>query len=91
MIDALSSGQLIDVVIAVTLLECAALVFYHHLTKGGLAPNDYLLNLTAGLCLMLALRSALADAGWIWMVLYLMAAGLAHGTDLWTRWRRSQI
>ena len=90
MIDAISNSQLIDIVIAVTLIECVALIFYHHLTKRGLAPKDYLLNLGAGLCLMLALRSALADAGWMWMVLCLMAAGLAHGTDLWSRWRRSQ-
>ena len=91
MTDAISNGQLIDIVIAMTLLECAALIFYHRLTKRGLAPKDYLLNLAAGFCLMLALRSALADTGWMWMVVFLMAAGLAHGTDLWTRWRRSQI
>jgi hypothetical protein len=91
MIDGISNSQLIDVVIAVTLLECGALIFYHRLTKRGLAPKDYLLNLGAGLFLMLALRSALADAGWMWMVLYLMAAGLAHSTDLWSRWKRSQF
>jgi hypothetical protein len=88
MIDAISSSQLIDLVIAVTLVECGALIFYHRMTRRGLAPNDYLLNLAAGLCLMLALRSALADAGWMWIVLCLMAAGLAHGTDMWIRWRR---
>jgi hypothetical protein len=91
MIDAISSSQLIDVVIAVTLIECGALFFYHRFTRRGLAPKDYLLNLGAGVCLMLALRSALADAGWTWMVLCLMAAGLAHGTDLWSRWKRSRF
>ena len=90
MIDDMSNRQLIDVVIAVTLMECALLIFYHHVTKRGLAPKDYLLNLGAGLCLMLALRSALASTGWLWMVLCLVAAGLAHGADLWTRWKRSQ-
>jgi hypothetical protein len=90
MLDGVSNGQIIDIVIAVTLLECAALIFYHRLTRRGLAPKDYLLNLAAGFCLMLALRSALTDAGWVWMALCLMAAGLAHGTDLWTRWKRSK-
>lgn len=89
MMDGVSNSQLIDMVIAVTLIECGILIFYHRFTKRGLAPQDYLLNLGAGLCLMLALRSALAEAGWGWMVLCLMAAGLAHGVDLWTRWRRS--
>ena len=91
MIDGISNSQLIDIVIAVTLIECGVLIFFHRFTKRGLAPKDYLLNLSAGLCLMLALRSALANAGWAWMVLCLMAAGLAHGADLWTRWRRSQV
>jgi len=88
--DSISSSQLIDIIIAVTLLECSALMVYHRRTGRGLAPNDYLLNLAAGIGLMLALRSALADAGWLWMVLCLTAAGLAHGTDLWSRWKRSQ-
>lgn len=91
MIETISNSQLIDVVIAVTLIECGILTFYHRLTKRGLAPKDYLLNLGAGLSLMLALRSALADAGWMWMIVCLMAAGLAHGTDLWSRWRRSRF
>ena len=28
------------------------------------------------------------DAGAVWIALFLLAAGLAHGTDLWMRWRR---
>ena len=90
MMDGVSNSQLIDMVIAVTLIECGILIFYHRFTKRGLAPQDYLLNLGAGLCLMLALRSVLAEAGWAWMVLCLMAAGIAHGADLWMRWKRSQ-
>ena len=89
MMDSISNSQLIDMVIAVVLIECAVLISYHRFTKRGLAPKDYLLNLGAGLCLMLAVRGALVNAGWKWMVLCLMAAGLAHGADLWTRSRRT--
>jgi hypothetical protein len=82
------SRQLVDIVIALTLIECVFLLVFHQVKKRGLAPGEYLLNLTSGLCLMFALRCALADAAWIWIALWLMASGLAHGTDLWRRWHR---
>ena len=83
----ISSRDLIDIVIAVTLIECVALLVLFRIKKRGLAPRDYLLNLMSGLCLMFALRCALVGAGWTWIALWLLASGLAHGTDLWRRWR----
>lgn len=88
MFEAISSGQLIDGVIALTFIECIFLLAFYQVKKRGLAPGDYLLNLTSGLCLMFALRCALVGAAWIWIALWLMASGLAHGTDLWRRWHR---
>ena len=88
MAEFILNGQLLDAVIALTMLECAALIAYHRITSRGLAPKDYLLNLVSGLCLMLALRAALVDSGWAWIALCLTAAGLAHSADLWNRWRR---
>ena len=87
MSNMISSRDLIDIVIAVTLIECVALLFLYQFKKRGLAPRDYLLNLVSGLCLMFALRCALVNAGWPWIALWLLASGLAHGTDLWRRWR----
>lgn len=82
------SGGLIDAIIAITLLEVAALLGYHHQTKRGLAPRDYLLNVASGLCLMLALRCAISGTVWYFISLWLMAAGLAHVTDI--GWRLQQ-
>ncbi len=79
---------LIDLVIVFTLLEGAALVVYHRITGKGVAPRDFALNMASGLCLMLALRCLAHGAGAAWVALFLVAAGLAHGTDLWLRWRR---
>ena len=84
----ISSRDLIDIVIAVTLIECTALLVFYQVKKRGLAPGDYLLNLVSGLCLMLALRCALTDSAWTWIAFWLMASGLAHGTDLWRRWHK---
>ena len=76
------SGGLIDTIIAITLLETAALLAYYYTTKRGLEPRDYLLNVASGLCLMLALRCALgADNGYV-IALFLLAAGVAHVTDI---------
>ena len=47
-------GQLIEFIIALTVLEACALLAYHRLTGKGLQPAQYALNLVAGLCLMLA-------------------------------------
>jgi hypothetical protein len=85
-----SNGQLVDAVIALTLLEGAALAAYHHTTGRGLTARDYALNLVSGLCLMLALRNALVQSGWVWVALCLSAAGLAHGADLVCRWQRQR-
>jgi len=81
--------QVIDLVIALTLFESAALVLYHRVTAKGVAPREFLSNMISGICLMLALRCLARDIGATWTTLFLLAAGLAHGTDLLMRWRRS--
>lgn len=75
-------GGLIDTIITITVLEVLALWAYQRTTKCGLEPRDYLLNVASGLCLMLALRSALGGGNWYVMALFLLAAGMAHVTDL---------
>ncbi len=88
MIDATVIAPLIDFVIAFTVVEGAALALYHRATGKGVAPREFALNMASGLCLMLALRSLVQVAGAPWIALCLLAAGLAHGTDLLLRWRR---
>ncbi|MBZ8139111.1 hypothetical protein CLD22_04240 [Rubrivivax gelatinosus] len=79
---------LVDLVIAVTLLEAAVLAVFHARTGRGLAPRDFAANLCAGLALMLAVRAALAGAPWTWVAAGLAAAGVAHLLDLRRRWKR---
>ena len=86
--DAFGLAQVVDLVIAFTLIECAALALYHRATAKGVAPRDFLANMASGFCLMLALRCAVRDASAAWVALFLLAAGIAHGTDIWMRWRR---
>jgi len=87
MTHGLSAAGLIDLVMAITLLEAAALSLHHRLTGKGVAPGDFIVNLASGLCLMLALRGALGDAGNAWVLVPLALAGLVHAFDISRRWR----
>ncbi len=80
-------GQLVDIIIGLTLLEAIFLAAYHRITRRGLPLKDYALNLASGLCLMLALRAALAQSGWIWIAAWLMGAGVTHCADIVLRLR----
>ena len=79
---------MIDLLIAFTLLEGAALVAYFRVTGRGVPPQDFVANLVSGLCLMCALRVALSGTAWPWVAAWVTAAGLAHAWDLRRRWRR---
>ena len=81
---------LVDAVIALTLLEIVALFVHHRITGRGLAPRDFVSNMLSGLFLMFALRSALVNAGWPWIILFLASAGLAHAADMARRWARQR-
>jgi hypothetical protein len=81
---------LLDAVIVFTVLEGIGLWLHHRFTGQGLAPDDYALNMLSGLCLMLAVRAALASVAWPWIAVCLSASGLAHGWDMVRRWRRQR-
>jgi hypothetical protein len=83
-------GAIVDAVIAFSVVEGLWLAARHRATGHGVAPRDYALNLVSGLCLMLALRAGIGGVGSGVTVLgWLAAAGVAHGTDLRLRWRRT--
>lgn len=84
-------ASLVDLVIAFTLIEGALLLLVHRATGRGVAPREFLPNMASGLFLMLALRALARDAGGAWVPVCLLCAGLAHGADLWWRWRRDAV
>ena len=87
MSDILICLMLVDAVIAVALLELVALVAWHVATGRGLAAADLVANLSAGLCLLGALRSVLCGSPWPLCALWLAAAGTAHVADVVRRVR----
>ena len=82
-----SVSMVIDIVIAVTLIEGLVLWLWHRHTGRGLSPRELVPTLGAGLCLMLALRLVMTGGGWPGIVACLLGSGLAHGLDLRRRWR----
>ncbi len=85
-----ASGHVVDILLGFMAVEALALVLWHRRTGGGLAPADVATFLLSGVFLMLALRCALVGAWWGWTGLCLALGGLAHGADLWRRWRVSR-
>ena len=82
-----ASGRIVDLILALTVLEWLLLTAYRRRTGRGPAPAPLLANLLAGICLLLAVRAALVDAWWGWLALCLAEPRwLAHLADLRLRW-----
>ncbi len=80
------SGLLADVILVVMIAEALLLLAYRNATGRGLAPADLFSMLLAGACLVLALRAVLTGSNWPVVMLFLLAALLAHMFDLYRRW-----
>lgn len=88
MAELIASGRIVDLALLLTGLEALLLIAYHRRTGRGLPPATLLINLLSGVSLMLALRAALAGAGWMWIASCLVVSLLAHLADLNRRWPR---
>lgn len=88
-----SSPHIIDLVVALTVLEAIGLLLARRRFGdrtpggcGGIRPIGIVLMLLPGLFLMLAVRAALDGAAWPWVPAALAAALVAHLADLRQRW-----
>lgn len=85
-----SSGNVVDLIIVVMLLEALALSLRRTLGGRGLAVAELLAGLAPGLLLLLAVRAALTGAPSGLIAAYLSGAGLLHVVDLIYRQRGSK-
>jgi len=83
-------GWVINAAVVLTVAEAVYLLANYHLRRRGLAPDEYLLNLLSGLCLMLALRATLGASDPFGPIVYLSLAGVCHVADLFWRIRRAR-
>jgi hypothetical protein len=77
----LAHGRLLDWIFAGMFLEALALVALHQVTGRFLPPKKLLPNLASGMCLLLAMRLALAGAGFF-APAALLGALVFHVIDL---------
>jgi hypothetical protein len=81
------SGRIVDLILIFTVIEVVLLGVYRRRTGRGVGFHDLVANLSSGVCLLLALRCAIADAWWGWIGLCLFASLIAHVLDLRRRWK----
>lgn len=81
----IESGQAIDVILLLLAGEAALVAWW---LRDQRRYAGYILALLPGLCLFLALRAALTEAGWAWVALWVTLSLPAHLIDLAARIRR---
>ena len=82
----IASGRVLDFIIVGMALEGAVFVAVWRTGRRGVPPGALLPNLFSGICILLAMRAALAGAWWGWISLPLLGALLFHVMDLRRRW-----
>jgi hypothetical protein len=78
-----TSPHLIDLILLFTALEGPIIARWRHIPA-----RTVTIMLLPGLCLLLALRMAMAGAAWPWVPVALTAALVTHFFDLHERFRR---
>lgn len=84
------SGRIVDIMLAVIVVEVAALIAYRVIKRRGLSVASIVLNIGAGGSLMVALKLLYADAGWQLIAAALVASACFHTGDLVYRWRSAE-
>ncbi|MFA5955588.1 hypothetical protein [Hyphomicrobium sp.] len=85
----LEGGRIIDVIFGFMAIECFALLALNRFTQRGLKSIEILALMLPGICLLLALRSALENESRFILVAWLLAALIAHLGDLKMRLKNS--
>ena len=87
MTELFASGRIVDLILVMVAIEALVLLTYGFRTGLGVSAGSLLINLLAGVFLLLALRSALIGSHWVWTSAWLGAGLFAHIADLAQRLR----
>lgn len=77
-----TSGRIADVILVVLAIEIALAGFYFWRRQRTFLLLSFLANGLAGAALVLALRAALQQSGWLFVAIYLLGGLLAHLADV---------
>ncbi|NNJ74716.1 MAG: hypothetical protein HKP56_06105 [Anderseniella sp.] len=84
------SGDIIDLILLIMVVEVIALLVWRYLTGTGVAPGALLPFLAAGVCLMLAVKFALTGQDWTHVATALGGAFIFHLADVACRWKSTE-
>ena len=87
MFDMSQIALLVDIIIALVVIEAIALLALRSTLGHGPHVLGLLCNLAAGGALMMALRAAIAEHGAMTIAAWLSVSLVVHVADLWIRWR----
>ena len=82
MAELFASGRIVDLIVALVVVEAAVLIALHRSRRRGPGAATVIAMLVPGVFLLLALRAALTAAPWTTIALWLAAALVAHLTDV---------
>jgi hypothetical protein len=77
-----ASGRIVDIALALMLVETAAVWLYLRTHSRTITIGDLAWNVVAGAGLLLALRASMTGAGWMWIAAFLTVALIGHAADL---------
>lgn len=78
----ITGGSVTAVILAVLVIEAVIVSVYLVRTGRTLRLPGFLAGLAAGGCLVLALREALTNGGWVMIAIFLSLSFLAHAIEL---------
>jgi hypothetical protein len=84
-----STGRIVDLILALIVLEAVVLMIVRAATGQGVAAVDLVSLLAPGAALLLALRATATGHGWVQTAAWLLAALAAHLVDLTRRWKHT--
>ena len=88
MAELFASGRIIDLILALVVLEVLAVAMFRRRTGRGIAFLDFVASLAPGVALLLALRAQAGGHAWTQVAVWLTVALLMHVVDVARRWQR---
>ena len=88
MAELFASGRIVDVILALMVVEMLVVTIVRWRTGRGIAVVDFIATLAPGVALLLAFRAHAGSRDWTAAAAWLAVALVAHLADLARRWKR---
>ena len=87
MAELFASGRIIDLILALVVLEAMLVAMVRQRTGRGIAFVDFIASLAPGVALLMAIRAQAGNHAWTSVAFWLVVALAMHVADLARRWQ----